>query len=134
MPVNSLQGDLHAVIVWYAAWSGGVPLTESRFVNFNEWPRLTTGSRPLFERSPRPYVKSLMFTLFVGGPDSIEFGFGSPTGVPPWLRFSGRWPCVRIPLVSTPLVNGSLPSGCAPLAYQVTMIPIVSYHEAFEMS
>src|SRR5436305_15224673 len=76
-----------------------------------------------------------MFTLFVGGPERSEPGFGRPLSCePPWFRFSGRCPWVRMPLVSTPLVNGSLPSGRVPSAYQVTMIPIVSYHDAFEMS
>src|SRR3954470_18228294 len=110
MPVNLLHGDLHAVIVWYAALFSGVFDSESRFVNLSEWPRLTTGSRPLFARSPRAYVNSWMFTLFVGGPDSIEVGFGRPPSDPPWLRFSARGPCVRRQVASMPLVNGSFPS------------------------
>src|SRR3954454_16845838 len=137
MPVDLLQGDLHAVIVWYAAWLSGVSDCESRFVNSSACPRFKTGGRPFLpadERSPRPYVKSSMFTLFVGGPASSDVGFGRPNGVPPWLLFSARWPCVSSPFGSTPWVNGSFPSGRSPWANQVTMIPIVSYHDAFEMS
>src|SRR3954451_2020494 len=133
MPVVRLQGDLQAVIVWYFDSRSGVSGSESRFTKLIEWPRLTIGGRPLrpvSPRSPRPYVKSEMFTVFVGGPASIEVGSGRPLSFePPWLLFSGRWPWVSRPVASTPSVNGSLPSGCLPSAYQSTMIPIVSYQE-----
>src|SRR6476620_7853124 len=100
MPVVRLQGDLHAVIVWYLAVRTGPPGSESRFVNLIDLPRFTTGGRPLLPvsaRSPRPYTKSLMFTFFVGGPLSIDVGSGSPLSFePPWLSCSGRWPCLRL--------------------------------------
>src|SRR4051812_1204560 len=104
MPVDLLHGALHAVIVWYAAWFNGVFDCESRFVNLSDLPRFTAGGRPFLpadERSPRPYVKSLMFTLLVGGPASNEVGFGRPNGEPPWLLFSARCPCVSGPPGST---------------------------------
>src|SRR5215213_1309213 len=133
MPVVRLQGDLHAVIVWYFASRREVSGSESRFTKLSDLPRFTIGGRPLRPvrlRSPRPYVKSEMLMVFVGGPASMDAGLGRPLSFePPWLLFSGRWPCVRRPVASTPSVNGSLPSGCFPSAYQSTMIPMVSYQD-----
>ena len=76
-----------------------------------------------------------MFTLFVGGPLSIEVGSGRPLSFePPWLSFSCRCPCVSRPVASTPSVNGSFASGLWPWAKNVTMIPIDSYQDAWLVS
>src|SRR3954462_7843 len=50
---------------------------------------------------------------------------------PPWLSFSGRWPCVTTPCQSTLCANGSTPLTLGSLVYQSgSMIPITSYHDA----
>src|SRR3954451_23202402 len=54
---------------------------------------------------------------------------------PPWLSFSGRWPCVTTPCQSTLCANGSTPVTLGSLVYQSgSMIPITSYHDAREVS
>src|SRR3954462_12433800 len=54
---------------------------------------------------------------------------------PPWLSFSGRWPCVTTPCQSTFFANGSTPFTLGSLVYQSgSMMPITSYHDAREVS
>src|SRR4051794_7167717 len=71
-----------------------------------------------------------MSTRVVEEPESSRRASGRPKVLPPWLSFSGRWPCVRTPCQSTGEVNGSTAPGTCPSAHQTSMIPIDSYHEA----
>jgi hypothetical protein len=110
-----------------------IPFTASRFTNFNVPPGRIVGGRrrlPTRSRSPRPYRKPLIATVRLGGggADSSRRGSARPENAPPWLRFSGRWPCVSTPGRSVSTTNGS---GPLPPALNMTgMIPIDSYHEA----
>src|SRR4051795_1583661 len=81
-------------------------------------------------------MKSLMSTVETRAPDdSIRTALGSAAApVPPWKSFSGRWPWVTTPCQSTGVTNGSTAPGTWPSAYQVSMIPMTSYQEAFFVS
>src|SRR5436190_15708492 len=55
--------------------------------------------------------------------------------VPPWLSFSGRWPCVTAPRASIGWVNGSGAPAIGVVVYQSgAMIPMTSYHDARDVS
>ena len=80
-------------------------------------------------------MKFSIITLSVTGPlESVRASRRLRRGLPPWLRFSRRWPWVSSPRVSTFDLNGSLALGRLPSAYQVTMIPITSYQDALLVS
>src|SRR3954462_15810388 len=73
-----------------------------------------------------------MSTPGVAGPAAVLRGAFSVVFFPPWLLFSGRWPCVSTPGRSTFLTNGSSPPG--PLYIHTTARPIDSYHAARAVS
>src|ERR1700754_3767920 len=80
-------------------------------------------------------MKFWIITLSVTGPlASVRASRRLRRGLPPWLRFSTRWPWVSSPLVSIFDLKGALAFGRFPSAYQVTMIPITSYQDALRVS
>src|ERR687898_1757983 len=131
MPVEWLQGGLHEVIEWdiFFALSPA-----SR--NVSVWPgRITGGVRrgSARLRAPSWYLESRRSTKpGFSGPSGSVRGSGMPVGPPPWLSFSGRWPCVTEPLRLTFVLNGFWP-GPRPAMY-ATMIPIDSHHAPREVS
>src|SRR5919202_2569545 len=127
MPVVRLQGARHDVI------ECRIPRRASRLTNFSVPPGRIVGGRrflPTRSRSPRAYWKPLIAIVRFagGGSDSRRRGSASPENRPPWLRFSGRWPCVSTPRLSTSTLNGSGP--LSPGRNIVGRIPIDSYQDA----
>src|SRR5690242_21089368 len=74
-----------------------------------------------------------MSTSVVRGPSGRAAGFAYGPAPPPWLSFSGRWPCVRTPGTSTRVRNGSAPP-TGRFVIATGMIAIDSYHDAREVS
>jgi hypothetical protein len=74
-------------------------------------------------------MNSAIGTWLTRGPSLSLRASGRPLSPPPWLSFSGSWPCVTLPSVSiSSPANGSLP----PTGFSVIstgMMPIDSYHE-----
>ena len=109
MPVDRLQGALHAVIECHSTL-GSSSLTNPALALGHDRHRPAGASEPTGRRQE---LKSLISTCS-GDRAGAALARVGQAGSPPWLSFSGRWPWVSAPRQSTAVRNGSTPGPLGP--------------------